>query len=118
MVDMDQDSDTDILYTNGDTFDNSYVNASHGIQWLENLGNLDFDYHRLADMTGAYCALAGDIDLDGDLDVIAAASLPRHVPSLRCRYRDSAFDSVPGADATGRLCPSYAGDRFPAPRHH
>jgi VCBS repeat protein len=79
LVDMDQDDDMDILYTNGDTFDNSYVNASHGIQWLENLGGLEFDYHRLTDMTGAYCALAGDIDLDGDLDVIAAASLPRHV---------------------------------------
>lgn len=76
LVDLDQDGDLDVLYTNGDAFDNGFVNPSHGVQWLENLGNLQFAYHRLTDLTGAYRALAGDIDLDGDLDIIATAWLP------------------------------------------
>ncbi|MBM4095137.1 MAG: VCBS repeat-containing protein, partial [Planctomycetes bacterium] len=62
LADLDADGDLDILYTNGDAFDNSFVNPSHGIQWLENQGNLAFTYHRLADLTGAYAALPGDID--------------------------------------------------------
>lgn len=84
LVDLDQDGDMDVLYTNGDAFDNSYVNPSHGVQWLENLGGLRFAYHRLTDFLGAYCAVAGDVDLDGDMDVIAAASLPQQMqpPSL------------------------------------
>jgi hypothetical protein len=80
LVDLDKDGDTDILYTNGDAFDNSYVNPSHGVQWLENRGFPRFAYHRLTHMLGAYRALPGDIDGDGDLDVIAVAWLP---PQLR-----------------------------------
>ena len=79
LVDLDADGDQDIVYTNGDAFDNSFVNPSHGVQWLENLGDLQFAYHRLADLTGAYRALATDIDLDGDSDIIAAAWIPGQV---------------------------------------
>ena len=70
LVDLDQDGDTDVLFTNGDTFDEQYLKPCHGVQWLENLGDLRFTYHRLADLPGAYRALAGDLDLDGDLDVV------------------------------------------------
>ena len=71
LTDLDQDGDMDVLYTNGDSFDDNYVKPSHGVQWLENLGDLEFAYHRLIDLPGAYRALPGDIDLDGDLDVVA-----------------------------------------------
>jgi hypothetical protein len=76
LTDLDADGDLDVLLTNGDAFDNSFVNPSHGVQWLENQGQLKFAYHRLADLTGAYVALPGDIDLDGDLDIITTAWIP------------------------------------------
>ncbi len=76
LVDLDQDGDIDVLYTNGDAWDNLYATASHGVQWLENRGDLRFEYHRLTAMPGAYRALAGDLDLDGDNDIIATAWLP------------------------------------------
>ena len=76
LVDLDQDGDADVLYTNGDAWDNWYVKPSHGVQWLENLGRLKFAYHRLTDLPGAYRALGGDVDLDGDFDVITVAWLP------------------------------------------
>jgi len=79
LVDLDRDGDTDILYSNGDAFDNVFVNPSHGIQWLENQGGLHFVYHRLTDLIGAYRARAVDLDLDGDLDILAAAWLPERV---------------------------------------
>jgi hypothetical protein len=79
LVDLDEDGDVDVLSTNGDSFDNSYISPSHGVQWFENLGGLQFADHRLTDMPGAYRALAGDVDLDGDLDVLAVAWLPPQI---------------------------------------
>lgn len=79
LVDLDQDGDMDVLCTNGDAWDNWYLEPTHGIQWLENLGGLKFAYHRLTDMLGAYRALAGDLDLDGDLDIVAVAWFPSPV---------------------------------------
>lgn len=75
LIDMDQDGGIDILFTNGDTFDDQYVRPSHGVQWLKNLGGQQFAYRRLTDLPGAHAARAGDFDRDGDLDVIAVSWL-------------------------------------------
>ncbi len=84
-VDLDQDGDLDLLQVNGDCFDNNYANRSHGLSWHENTGSLKFVTHRLIDMPGAYRALPGDMDGDGDLDIVLVANLPTAVKPLSLR---------------------------------
>lgn len=75
LVDLDKDGDLDILYTNGDAFD--YIPPAprpwHGVQWIENNGNLNFTYHRIGNFHGAFSGRAIDIDRDGDLDIFAVS---------------------------------------------
>jgi hypothetical protein len=73
LVDLDQDGDLDVLLTNGDTLDDNRAKPCHAVQWLENLGNLRFEPHRLATMYGVHRAEAADLDGDGDFDIAACA---------------------------------------------
>ena len=75
LFDIDKDGDDDILYTNGDSFNYNPVAERpwHGAQWLENKGDLRFEFHRLCNFVGAYSCRASDIDKDGDIDLFVVS---------------------------------------------
>jgi hypothetical protein len=75
ICDLDKDGDDDVLYTNGDAFD--YIPPQgrpwHGVQWLENKGNMIYEFHRICNFMGAYNARPVDIDNDDDLDLFCVS---------------------------------------------
>ena len=78
LVDLDGDLDLDILVTNGDSADTGAKTGTkfrpyHGVHWLENRGALQFVRHDIGRLYGAYSVTAGDLDGDGDLDVVAGS---------------------------------------------
>ena len=76
LCDLNRDGRADILYTNGDGFDYAQPGSRpwHGVQWLENLDNGLFKFHRIADFKGAYTPVGVDLDGDGATDVVAVSA--------------------------------------------
>ena len=75
VADLDQDGDQDVVWTNGDAFVAVDYRPlpTHGLQWLENNGDVNFTFHRIGQMDGAYGPSVADMDGDGDLDIVTVA---------------------------------------------
>ena len=71
-ADLDGDGDIDLLWTAGDNLERSvrYPQPWHGCFLLENQGGLRFERDRIATFPGCYGAAVGDLDGDGDADVV------------------------------------------------
>ncbi len=81
-VDLDADGDIDLLFNHGDAFQFPPVaRPYHGITWLENRGGIPFASHRLAFLPAAHTSVPGDVDGDGDLDILATTFMPGFNPS-------------------------------------
>ena len=72
MCDLDKDGKLDLLLPQGDNLEDPYAwpQPYHGCLWFKNLGNWRFESKRIASFGGTYAAAVGDLDGDGDPDVV------------------------------------------------
>jgi len=76
-IDWDRDGDKDILYTNGDNADYSYlVKPYHGVRIYLNNGNNQFHEAFFQALPGAYKVIPKDFDKDGDIDLAVSSFFP------------------------------------------
>ncbi|MDQ2075823.1 FG-GAP-like repeat-containing protein [Marinimicrobium sp. ABcell2] len=74
VADLNQNGRPDLIFTNGDAFDTQNdPKPYHGVQWLENLGDLQFAYHDIGRFYGAANLAIGDVSGNGHLDVVASS---------------------------------------------
>jgi FG-GAP-like repeat len=79
LVDLNGDGKLDVLYTNGDILDEPYLfKPYHSVQWLENKGKLNFEYHPLTPMYGVHRAVGANFHGNGKKDIVAVSFLPAH----------------------------------------
>ncbi len=87
LVDFNDDGHQDILYVCGDNGDKSPILKSyHGVYIYLNDGNFNFTQAYFYQLNGAYKAIPGDYDLDGDVDIASIAFYPDYE-----RYPEESF---------------------------
>ena len=70
--DLDRDGDPDLILPVGDNLEvtHSFPLPYHGCLWFENTGGWNFTPRRIAVFGGTYAAAVGDLDADGDRDIV------------------------------------------------
>ena len=120
IADVNKDGKPDVVYTNGDGFDYATPGSRpwHGVQWLENLGQKKFVYHRVGDFPGAFSPVVVDIDGDGDNDIVCSSVFndwtDKNAVSLMCFENDGSNHFTPRilAHAPTHLVVVKAADLF------
>ena len=86
--DIDKDGDMDILWLNGDIMDNFIVKPNQGLYLLENKGKGKLTKKFLGFFPGIHKAKIGDVDGDGDPDIVGVSALfpfgvkPKNITSI------------------------------------
>jgi len=77
LVDMNNDSFLDIVFTNGDNGDNTPLfKYYHGLRIFINDGNYNFSQEYFYPLNGASQVILRDFDLDGDPDLVVLSMYP------------------------------------------
>lgn len=77
-ADLDGDGDLDLVLSHGDTLDSEVpFKPGHGIQWLENLRGGRWRSHDVGRLYGVFRTEPGDLDGDGDMDLVSSTFLPQ-----------------------------------------